>query len=98
MLPRELLASVTSVDITEMMAMERLEPSGPLADEMRLGTIAATIANVNRGPDSPAYSAEDFMPALRRALEGEEPQPMGADLSPEDLSNLIDAQVFGKVH
>lgn len=83
-----------------MMAFERLEPWGALADEFRIGQVAATIANVNRASDnSPVYSAGDFMPALRRALDGEEePAARGADLDPEALSALIDAQVFGRVH
>jgi hypothetical protein len=99
--PRELLASVTSEDITEMMAFERMEPFGALADEFRLGTIAATIANVQRSKESdPIYKAEDFMPALRRAIhgDGDGRVVIGADLDPEALSNLIDAQVFGVVH
>jgi len=88
---------VTSQDITEMMAFERLEPFGALADEYRLGTVAATVANVQRGPDAEAYKAQDFMPSLRRAIDGEEPRRLGEDLDPEQLSRLIDAQVFGRV-
>ncbi len=95
--PRELLACVDTPDIAEMMAFERLEPFGALADEFRLGVIASTVANVHRQGDSEPFSARDFMPALRRAIEGEEPASRGADLDPEALSRLIDATIFGRV-
>ncbi len=80
-----------------MMAFERIEPFGALADEYRLGTICSAIVNVQRTKESDrVYTADDFMPALRRAMP--EPEPIGADMSPEELSNLIDAKVFGHVN
>lgn len=96
MLPRDLLACVSVADIVEMMAFDRLEPFSALAAYDQAGTVAATIANVNRGKDSPAYLPEDFMPVLRQTTEPT--QARGADLSPEELSNLIDAQIFGVMH
>lgn len=81
------------------MAFERFEPMGPIHLEMMAGVIAAVIANVNRNPENTPepFVPSDFMPALRRALEGydDTPRIIGADLSPEALSNLIDAQMFG---
>lgn len=95
MLPRDLLERVTVDDIREMMAFERLEPFGALADEFRLGVIAATVANVNRGPDSDALYPQDFMPALRRAMEPAQEQRR--EMDPDELSALIDATMFGRV-
>jgi hypothetical protein len=87
---------VTNADIVEMMAFERIEPFGALADEYRLGTIPATFANVNRGKDDDPYEPADFMPALRKALGRDEVKVVGQDLSADQLSALIDAQIFGR--
>ena len=76
-----------------MMAFERIEPFGALADEFRLGQIAATLANVHRAPNTDAFGPADFMPALHRALEAAAPPPVAK--SPEELSNLLDAELFG---
>ena len=77
-----------------MMAFERLEPFGALADEFRLGTLAATLANVHRGKDSPVYGAGDFMPALARALGGYAPAPQPIEIDPEAHSARLDALLF----
>lgn len=81
-------------EIVEMMAFERLEPFGDLVQQFIGGQIAATVANVNRNPDkTPApYRADDFMPALRVP---EAPSVRGADLTPDQLSDLLDAELFG---
>lgn len=82
-----------------MMAFERLEPFGALQDEYRLGVIASTLANVNRDPKTTPepFSPADFMPALRKAMAAYEPERLviGADLTPDQLSALIDASMFG---
>lgn len=38
------------------------EPWGEVRDDMAAGMVAATVANVNRGKDTPAFSPADFMP------------------------------------
>lgn len=70
--PRELLASVTSDDITEMMAYSNLEPFGPLAEEFRSAQLCATLANVHRDPQSrrEPWSVRDFSTALDREMAG----------------------------
>ena len=78
-----------------MMAFERLEPFGALADEFRLGTLAATLANVHRSKDSPVFGASDFMPALARAMGGYAPPPPPIELDPEAHSAKLDALLFG---
>lgn len=77
-----------------MMAFERLEPFGDLVPQFIGGQIAATVANVQRDPRATPtpYQAEDFMPSLRTG-----PKVLrGAELSADDLSDLIDASLFGR--
>lgn len=95
--PRELLSSVTSTDITEMMAFERLEPFGGLAHDFRAGQIAAVIANTHRDPDRhpDAFTADDFMPSLRDARERAAPPVLLTDVDAQ--SALLDRVLFGGV-
>lgn len=54
---------VSSHELSEWMAYEKVE--GPLGDERAdylSGTIAATLANIHRRKNAPAYSVFDFMP------------------------------------
>lgn len=78
-----------------MMAFERLEPFGPLADEFRLGQVASMIANVHRAQNTEPFSASDFMPALRRAMDGYAPPPPPIELDPEAHSARLDEMMFG---
>jgi len=52
---------MSSADIAEAMAFERLEPFGEYRDDMRAALIASTIANCNRSPKSKPFSLADFM-------------------------------------
>jgi hypothetical protein len=78
-----------------MMAFERLEPFGSLAEEYRIGKIAATLANVHRSAEAQPFGPEDFMPALRRAMDGYAPPPPPIELDPEAHAALLDATLFG---
>lgn len=83
-------------EFVDWMAYERLEPFGPLADEFRIGQVCATLANINRGKDSPSFEAGDFMPALRRAIAAHRPaQPPQDTLTPDQHAALMDAELFG---
>lgn len=84
-----------SQELTEWMAFERLEPFGALADDARVGQVAATVANVKRGKDTEPYTPGFFMPALQRALDGYPEAVAHREQTPEELSNLIDARIFG---
>lgn len=92
--PRELLASVTSAEMTEMMAFDQLEPFGSLADEFRLGQIAAVAANVNRNEERrpEPFTAADFMPALAAARERANRPP--EDETPEQTRARLDRKLF----
>lgn len=96
--PAELLAAVTSADITEMVAYSELEPWGPLQADFRAGQICATLANVNRDPRarSEPWAARDFFPALERAMSGIERATAAVLLDdPQAQSELIKQAVFG---
>lgn len=61
---QELLARISSQELSEWMAFYSLEPWGTEVDDLRAGIIASTIANVNRDPKKrrKPYKAQDFMP------------------------------------
>lgn len=40
----------------------RRSPWGEVRADVQHGIVAATVANVNRGPKTPAYKPTDFMP------------------------------------
>lgn len=99
--PRELLASTTSADITEMMAFEQLEPFGAIALQDAAGRICAATVNLHRDPKTTPepLRARDFFPSLAAALDGyREAEPEAArPLTAQERSNLIDASIFGIV-
>jgi hypothetical protein len=57
-----MLEALTSRQIAEWYEFWKLEPWGSRVDWMRSAQIVATIANVNRNPQSRAFTVEDFMP------------------------------------
>lgn len=64
----ELLARVSSKEITEWMLFFELEPFGAEAEFLGHAITASTIANVNRGKGR-ARKVEDFMPKFSRQKE-----------------------------
>ncbi len=60
----ELLARMSSRELSEWMAFFTLEPWGCEVEDARAALIAATIANANRDPKKrrKPYSVSDFMP------------------------------------
>ena len=62
---REMLARMDSAEFAEWMAYARLEPFGPLQDDMRAGVTASTFANANRGKKSRVFKPDDFMASLK---------------------------------
>ncbi len=60
----ELLARVTSRELSEWQAYYKMEPFGQQNDWLRSGTVAATIANVNRDAKKRPrpYESQDFIP------------------------------------
>lgn len=59
---------MTSEQLTEMIAFERLEPFGPLHDEQMHGAIAALTVNLNRKKGADPVTAGHIFPALGKTL------------------------------
>jgi hypothetical protein len=60
----ELLSRMSSEELTEWMAYDRLEPIGFYRLDMVGGILASMLANQNRKRGSQAYKPQDFMPFL----------------------------------
>ena len=95
--PRDLLSTVSSADITEMMAFERLEPFGTLHSEMMAGRICATLANLHINKGAQALTPADFMPSLNSAMQGYADRLPQRELSADERSAQIDKALFGQV-
>jgi len=70
-----------SQQIAEWIAYYNIEPFGEHAAYWRAGTIAATIANVNRPKSKRAFKAEDFMPS--------EPKTTPVVQTPEEMADIL---------
>jgi len=57
----EIDQTMTSTELSYWMVFYALHPFGPERDNLHAAIIASTLANVNRGKNQPAFSAEDFM-------------------------------------
>ncbi len=64
---RELYARLTSSEITEWIALYRLDPWDGARGDLRAAIVASTVANVNRGKNSPPMKPGDFMPDFERS-------------------------------
>lgn len=68
---RQLLASVSSRELTEWQAFYGLEPFGDERADLRSGIVAATVANVHRDPQQEPFDVTDFMPRFEAAANEE---------------------------
>ena len=57
-----MLERIDSATLAEYMALEFIDPHGPIRGDIQAGIVASTIANVNRGKGSKAFTVEDFLP------------------------------------
>ena len=65
--PVPILAKImSSSDITEAMAFERIHPFGEDRADIRCGIITSTIANINRKSGSRPYKIHDFIPKFEK--------------------------------
>jgi len=74
----ELLARMSSRELTEWMAFHELEPFGSEQDDLRTGVVASTMANLFRPKGSKALQPADMI--QRRS---------GEDTSQSDLQSAI---------
>ena len=66
---KELLQRCDSRELSEWAAYHSIEPIGGIRGDLQTGIVASTIANVNRGKNSPAFSPSDFMPLSQEKKE-----------------------------
>ena len=85
---------MSSRQIAEWMAFAGLDGMPDVRADFGFGQICATLANVHRREGQDAYRADDFMPALRGAVEPREPA-QETPPEPEAHSRLISA-LLGK--
>ncbi len=64
-----MLAEMTSPQFAEWLAYSRLEPWGEERADLRMGIVAQTIANTNRGKNQKPYKPQDFMPSFEPETE-----------------------------
>ena len=67
-----MLAEMTSLQFAEWIAFSRLEPWGEERDDLRMGLVASTIANVNRSKGQKAFTPQQFMPSFEPISEEEQ--------------------------
>lgn len=77
----ELLAGISSRELSEWAEYDKLEPFGQGRADLRAGIVASTVANVNRAPDQKLYTPEDFIGGAARV--GPEPSYTEDDDDPE---------------
>lgn len=53
---------MSSRDISEAMAYDKLNPFGESRSDLRAGIIASVIANANKGKGAKTFTPQDFMP------------------------------------
>ena len=64
-----MLAEIVQLQFAEWMAYSTLEPWGEERDDLRMGIVASTIANANRGKNQKPYKPQDFMPSFEPETE-----------------------------
>jgi hypothetical protein len=68
---KQLYRETDSSELTEWQAYHNLEPWGEQKADVRAGIIASTIANVNKGKNTKAFSYENFILKSKLELEYE---------------------------
>jgi hypothetical protein len=89
---RELEYRMTAREMDEWRAYARIEPFGEERDDLRMGTIAATVANSApfRKKGSKAFKPSDFFPDFEGAAKRAEPKkPMTPDETADYLAALM---------
>lgn len=84
----QLLAEVSSPELTEWMAYYRIEPFGEMVADQRHGIATAVLANVNRDPKRTPepYTFSDFVPWRENQTDKGTPVLLS---DPEAQSKLI---------
>lgn len=81
---RQAQMDISSAEFGEWVAYFTIEPFGARIDDLRMGTVASVIANVNRGKNTPAFAPLDFVPWAV------DPKPETSDApTPEAIAALV---------
>jgi len=91
-----LLKNISSRELTEWEAYYKLEPWGEDREDLRMGIISSTIANVNRGKGGRTYKPSDFIPKFDRPRQTWQEQlkvveMLNVALKGEDRRNHIES-------
>jgi hypothetical protein len=91
---RRCMAEVDSAEFTEWLAYALEEPFGPAMDDVRLGTVAAAVYNVNRDTKKrrEPYSASDVFAWMNRSKPENE---IATFNDPAELKAAIRGSLFG---
>ena len=89
----ELLERVSSRELSEWQAFDRLEPVGETRLVYQLALLAAMMGNALRGKGEKARGVEEFV--LRFGEQGEERQEMTAEQSARWFAMLTGAELTG---
>ncbi len=65
----EMLRRMTASELTEYMAYDQIEPIGEPRADLRVGILAATVANHSASPPRQAAKPVDFMPFAKAFQE-----------------------------
>ncbi len=68
----ELLARISSRELTEWAAYYQVEPFGEERADLRSAIVATNIANGNRAKGQKPYKIEDFMPKFEKKSQSRE--------------------------
>jgi hypothetical protein len=87
----ELLARISSAELTEWMAYDAIEPFGEERADLRAGIVAAVTANHSFAPPAKPRQPADYM--LFREKQAESDGILLDD--PEEQAKLIKRTIFG---
>lgn len=83
---------ISSAEFGEWVAFFSLEPFGDRIADLRTGVVASTVANVNRGKDTPAFKPLDFIPWVdptpEKPPEAPPPEAIAASVFGINLAEL----------
>jgi hypothetical protein len=92
----EMLRRMTASELTEYMAYDQIEPIGEPRADLRLGILAATVANHSASPPRQAAKPVDFMPFARAFTKAfEQPADVISLEDPQARAQLLGKTLFG---
>ncbi len=87
---RQLLSEIDSVELTEWLAFDQIEPFGDPRADLRTGLICSTVANYSMSPPKKPHRPSDYMLFAAERTD----KPVLLD-DPKAQSDLIRQVLFG---